>query len=41
MDRVGPVSWEDREMLMHSRLRHVGEAKVGGASELTGVAELA
>ncbi len=41
MDKVGPVYWEDREMLMHSRLEHVGEVEVGELEELTGVAELA
>ena len=39
MDRVGPVCWEDRDKLMHSRLEHVGEAEFGEVSELTGIAE--
>ena len=39
VDRAGPVCWEDRDKLMHSRPKHVGEAEVGEVSELTGVAE--
>ena len=39
MDTAGPVLWEDRDRLMHSKLGHVGEAEVGEVSELTRVAE--
>ena len=39
MDKGGPVLWEARDRLMHSKLAHVGDAEVGEVSELTGVAE--
>lgn len=41
MDAVGPVLWEDKDRLMHSRLEHVAEAEMGEVSEVAGVAELA
>lgn len=41
VDAVGPVLWEDKDRLMHSRLEHVAEAEMGEVSEVAGVAELA
>lgn len=41
VNAVGPVCWEVRDTLMHSKLGHVGEAEVGEISEVVGVAELA
>ena len=41
VDAVGPVCWEERDTLMHSRLKHVGEAEIGEISEVAEVAELA
>ena len=41
VDAVGPVCWEDRDRLIHSRLGHVGEAEVGEVPDVVGVAELA